>query len=152
MLFVSSDGLHRRCAPLFLRQDQDFVWGEDLKADLKRLNDHFSQLPDAEKEKGIMRFARNPPLDGDFLVTKLWDKHLRRWRDSEPVEVPEDPEKNKKLVEHLTKFSEAPPLQPSEIDFDPRDPETLSIQRFVRKKKGSWWQLPKDLEIKNERS
>jgi hypothetical protein len=32
-VFVSNDKLHRLCAPLFLRPDQTFVWGEDLKAD-----------------------------------------------------------------------------------------------------------------------
>lgn len=61
MIFVSSDKLHRRCAPLFLRADQGFVWGEDLKADLRRLNEHYLSLPDAEKEKGITRFASTPP-------------------------------------------------------------------------------------------
>jgi len=27
MMFVSSDRLHERCAPLFIREDQRFVWG-----------------------------------------------------------------------------------------------------------------------------
>ena len=31
MFFVSSDRLHQRCVPLFLREDQELVWGEDLK-------------------------------------------------------------------------------------------------------------------------
>jgi hypothetical protein len=34
MIFVSSDKLHKRCAPLFMREDQQFVWGGDLNNDL----------------------------------------------------------------------------------------------------------------------
>ena len=34
MMFVSSDKLHRETANLFLRADQEFVWGLDLKDDL----------------------------------------------------------------------------------------------------------------------
>lgn len=77
MVFVSSDKLHCRCAPLFLRSDQEFIWGEALKADLKCLNEHYTRLPDVQKEKGIMRFAPYPPETGDFLVSDIWDRHLR---------------------------------------------------------------------------
>src|SRR5262249_30399605 len=35
---VSSDDLHRRTAPLFMRPDQAFVWGIDLKRALKAIN------------------------------------------------------------------------------------------------------------------
>jgi len=38
MVFVSSDDLHRRTAPLFMRPDQAFVWGIDLKQALKAIN------------------------------------------------------------------------------------------------------------------
>ncbi|MCK4825385.1 hypothetical protein KA005_57085, partial [bacterium] len=31
MIFVSSDHIHRRCARLFMRDDQEFIWGPDLK-------------------------------------------------------------------------------------------------------------------------
>ena len=50
-LFVSGDKLHRKCAPVFLRSDQEFVWGFHLKAELARLNGEFAKLPEAEKER-----------------------------------------------------------------------------------------------------
>jgi len=37
MLFVSSDKFHRTCAPLFLRNDQLFIWGIDLKVIFRKL-------------------------------------------------------------------------------------------------------------------
>lgn len=151
MLFVSSDRLHERCAPLFLRQDQEFVWGVDLKADLRSLNAHYAALPEATKEQGVMSFASGPPKDGNFLVTRIWDHHLPKWRRirDEP-KLPRDPEKEAALVKKLKEVTKAPTLSLAEVDFDLHNPDSLSIQRFVAKRKGSWWQLPKDLEVSEE--
>lgn len=146
MMFVSSDKLHRKCASLFLRPDQEFVWGNDLKESLKALNAYYMGLPDQDKEKGIMSFANGPPPHFDSLVATLWDRHLPAWRGIKKSASQTDIANNKTLVEYLTKFSNAPELDPKEVDFDPRDPDTLSLQRFVQKRRGSWWQLPKDLE------
>jgi len=52
-LFVSGDKLHQKCTPLFLRDKQEFVWGPDLKADLKRMNAYYLTLPEAVREKGL---------------------------------------------------------------------------------------------------
>ena len=49
MMFVSNDRLHRRCAPLFLRPNQEFVWGPDVKANLGQINEHFPQTPQEHK-------------------------------------------------------------------------------------------------------
>ena len=51
MLFISSDKFHRNCAPLFLRKDQTFIWGLDLKADLQKIDQYYESLPLEEKEK-----------------------------------------------------------------------------------------------------
>ncbi len=67
-MFVSSDNLHRRCAPALMRRDQIFVWGPDLKADLARLNDHYLALPLEIRQKGVMSFAHCPPKEGSFLI------------------------------------------------------------------------------------
>jgi hypothetical protein len=79
-VLVSSDKLHRKCAPLFLRHDQHFVWGIDLKADLGKLNSHYLTLPGSEQEQGIMAFAHLPPKDGDFLTARIYDRFGEHWR------------------------------------------------------------------------
>ena len=85
-VFVSSDRLHEQCAPLFLRDDQSFVWGQDLKRDLQRLVERYAALPSEEKEKGVICFAPTPPRDdAECLVGKLWDRHLRPWREERPA-------------------------------------------------------------------
>jgi hypothetical protein len=81
MIFTSGDNLHGRITPLFLRNDQEFLWAPDLKADLSRLDTHYAALSDEVKAQGVARFALDPPPDGDYLTTKLWDRFLLRWRE-----------------------------------------------------------------------
>ncbi len=148
MAFTSSDKLHKKCAPLFLRKNQQFIWGPDFKLALGEINKHYLNLPDREKEKGVMSFASQPPIDGDFKISKLWDFHFQGWREERPKEVDlENPEfKHDALVEHLNRFVDSPEIQAEEVDFDLGNPDSLAIQRMVKKKKGSWFQVPKDLE------
>ena len=95
MVFVSSDDLHRRTAPLFMRPEQAFAWGIDLKVALKSINEHFLQLSEDERDKGISAFAHSPPAGN--LVADLWDRFMRRgYRDEEPVKM--DPEKQAELL------------------------------------------------------
>jgi len=146
MIFVSSDRLHARCAPLFLRDDQEFVWGEDLKADLKKLNNYYSALPNTIKEKGIMTFASEPPCEGEYLVTSLWDRNFPGWRERKKKHIPKEAIENAEFIEELDKIIEAPALKQEEATDESQDVDMMLIQRSVHKKKGSWWQIPKDLK------
>ncbi|HEX4277305.1 MAG TPA: hypothetical protein VHZ74_18240 [Bryobacteraceae bacterium] len=160
-VFVSSDKLQRRSAPLFLGKDQRFVWGPELKADLTKIVEQYKNLPQEEQEKGMMKYAHFPP--NDTLVATLLNgfgemmkqreqERLRALFDQPPVEAP--PPKNFKpfptaepeLVKHLNRFRDAPELAPEDVDFDQSNPDILSVQRRVNKRRGSFWQLPKDLK------
>jgi hypothetical protein len=150
-VFVSWDKLHRRCAPYFLRSDQEFVWASDLKVDLQRLIDRYSKLPDDVKEQGLIRFARYPPTDdSDCLTSQLWDRHMhKQWRERAVAKpAPADPAGDAKTVKELNDFSASRRIPPGEVDFNPADAEILQITRQIHVKKGSWWQLPKDLKTK----
>ena len=53
MVFVSNDKLHKRVVPLFLRDDQSFIVGDDLKADLRTWARAFEEItwpPDTEHQ------------------------------------------------------------------------------------------------------
>ena len=106
-------------------------------------------LSEEAKAEGLFAFARTPPTEGDFLVAHLWDKYLRPWRDR-ALEPKSDPDARARLVEELKQLSDAKELAPDEIDFDVRDPDVLATSRLVRKRKGSWWQLPKNLKPEEE--
>lgn len=150
-MFVSSDKLHRKCAPLFLRNDQQFVWGPELKDGLSKINRYYIELPDSEKEKGVMSFAGDPPKEGDFLISEIWDHHFKGWRNRKEIDLTDKNIKLSKLVEHIRQFTEAPGLAPGEIDFDPTNTDSMTIERSVRRKKGSWLQVPKDISTRNDK-
>lgn len=150
MIFLSSDRFHQRCAPLFLRPEQEFVWGQDLKADLAAINSHFLGLPDSEKEKGLMYFASKPPVAASALVSALWDRHIPGWRDRPASVEPRDPEDEKKLVDHLMSFEKAPGASLDQIPSDTVELDMVTLSRRIRKRKGSWWQLDKNLEDKEQ--
>jgi len=147
-MFVSSDHLHRRCAPCFLRKDQSFVWGPDLKADLNRLMNYYAARSDEEKEQGLMRMAPTPPQeDKESLTVQLWDRHLAPiWRKRDVPRKTTSPKQDAELVSHINRTASAPTLSPSEVDFDSTDAEFVTIQRRISRRKGSWWQVPKDVK------
>ena len=150
MLFVSSDRLHQRTAPLFLRSDQEFVWGPDLKRDLNRLNGYYTELPDSTKEKGIMSFADAPPKEGDFLVACLWDRHLPRWRERGEGRRERKTEDGVQSADYLKRVTDAPSLAGKEADFRSEDVQVLSVKRRVRARKGSWYQVPRELQASDQ--
>ena len=146
MMFVSNDKLHCRTAKLFLRPDQEFVWGSDLKADLKRLNIHYLALPDKVRDQGVLRIARHPPTEGVFLTTALWRKWMSDASFSERDHSEAiDPEKSGKLFARLKAFTEGETLPDSQISKTDVEPEAMCIKRFVQRRKGSWYLVPKDL-------
>ena len=150
MIFTSSDRLHERCVPLFLRPDQEFISGRDLKADLIRIVDHFNAVPEVEKEKGLYAFAEKPPTEGNFLIASLWDHYLPNWRNISTVSVNRDLKEDEYLVKHLNAFANAPRLKPEEIDFDLQNPNAVALERKVSKRRGKWWVLSKDLKTDEE--
>jgi hypothetical protein len=140
MIFVSSDDLHRRTAPLFMRPEQQFVWGIDLRAALKAINEHFLKLPEEERERGISKFAGSPPPGN--LVADLWDQFMAPGhRDRESVRM--NPEKQAEMLKRFKEFRKQPTLGPAEGTAI-GDAEMVSVSRMVRRKRGSWWQVPKD--------
>lgn len=149
MVFVSADKLHKRCAPAFLRQDQEFVWGPELKAELARMNTEFLKLPKAELERGLMGFARAPLGSPTDLIIGLWDRHLPGWRRRQEVPTPLPLEAEKKIVKQLREFTDSP-TDTTAMEVNVDDLDQLAIQRLVPKRKGSWWLLPKDLRVESE--
>lgn len=144
MVFTSNDNLHKRIVPLFLSDDQSFVTGSDLKADLAKLDQLYSALPEEQKARGLFAIASRPPLDASFLVTRLWDKHMAvSWRNGPDHNPPTrtHPEMSKLIREmrELAKAKES--LMP--VDSDKAD--HLVIKRKVYGVKGKWKRFPPEV-------
>lgn len=129
-----------------MRGDQLFVWGLELKEDLARLNRHFEQLPETTKEQGVICFARKPPTEGEFLVSAIWDRVFPQWRNvGETHKAPGDHD-IMGLMKEIEQKSKAPTMPEPETGWGATDVQMISVQRRVRRKKGSWLQVPKDLK------
>jgi hypothetical protein len=132
--------------PLFLNPDQTFVNGTDFKEDLRKLDAHYSALPDEVLRTGLINFARTPPDDQTFLTTRLWDKYLPRWREiRDTPKPPRDPEADKKLIEEINTLSDSPDLKP----HNERDMEKINyvtIIKDVRLRKGKWRRFSEESE------
>lgn len=79
-VFISDDRLHCDLAPLLIRDDQSFVVGEELKADLQHLSKFSQSLSEKERKKLTYALGFYPPPKKDSLVHHLWKKHMLPWR------------------------------------------------------------------------
>ena len=144
MLFVSSDRLHRKVAPFFLRNDQEYVWGPDLKASLKEINLYYSLFPNDQKELGILSLAPTPPQHITTLVSALWSRHMRPRQIKKSVFPHDDAEKNfEEIKVKAEKMKTMPGLKVDPGSFRIDDIQSATITRKVRKIKGDWFQIPK---------
>jgi hypothetical protein len=138
-IFVSSDKLHKKCAPLFLKEGQQYIWGTDLKKDLIKLNEYYKQLPDDIKKQGVMKFASEPPIGDQYLTSQVWDKY--RLRHGGSMELTEQQEKS--IVEQVMKLAEGDEISRQERNIT-RPLDHITIKRAVKERKGNWWQFQKD--------
>jgi hypothetical protein len=135
MVFTSSDSLHEKVVPLFLREEQSFVRGQDLKADLRNLVERYSALPEELLSRGLISFASDPPQDTDSLVTQLWDKHAPNWRNNK-VDLSEDLQKVViELMNRIDKDSQS--VDPNRrVDVGKAD--FVQVKHQVKPRKGKW--------------
>ena len=138
MVFTSSDNLHERTVPLFLRDDQSFVKGQDFKSDLHKLDEYYSALPEEVKSSGFHKFAGDPPEDTSFLVTRLWDKHLPKWRKLKEEIQPLDGSTKKALKEiaHIAETAKDYGGPTAQLGIE--DMQFALMRRQVRRGKGKW--------------
>jgi hypothetical protein len=103
-------------------------------------------LPDEVLGTGLINFAKTPPLDQNFLITRLWDKYLPRWGEiKDAPKAPRDPEADKKLIDEINRSSDSPDLRP----HDERDMEKINyvtIIKDVRLRKGKWRRFSEESE------
>ncbi|MDB5244532.1 MAG: hypothetical protein JWN18_402 [Parcubacteria group bacterium] len=151
MVFTSNDKLHAELAPFFLRADQTFVPGRELKTDLAKLDQHYStSITPEQKEEGVVSFASRPPKSDEFITTRLWDKHMgTKWREYEYKMRPQpDSELLKKFRDEIRKMEKAPEIKPlsgSTLD----EAAAMVMRRMVKGHKGKWRRFPP--EVMNRR-
>jgi hypothetical protein len=142
-IFASSDNLHQRTVPLFLRPDQSFVTGLDLKAGLSAIDQYYEKFPADVKARGFYAYADTPPEDASFLVTQLWDKHFPHWREQKAEHRELTPEQQQALAELVKKFSsKSKPATEAERPDSIEDVAFVHVERRVMRSKGKWTRVP----------
>lgn len=63
-----------------MREDQEFVWGTELKNDPASLNGQYARHADEVNQQGVMCFAPEPPKGEELLASAIWDRRCPYWR------------------------------------------------------------------------
>jgi len=113
-----------------------------LKADLAKLDAHYSALPLDVRERGVMTFVQNPPPNTDFLVTRLWDRFLPRWRQNRVLE-PRSPDMDAKILEAIKEMERAERLTGEAArDVDSDTAGFMMRKLRVPARRGKWRIVP----------
>lgn len=148
-VFTSKDDFHSRVVPSFLSSEQTFVNGLELKEDLKKLNEYYSQFPDEIQNQGLMTYAQTPPEDTNFLTTRLWDKHVPTWRDkSKRVDV-NDPFIREAIGQLMSKVRETEKSGAPHDETDLKNIDHLTMSRQVATRKGRYRRFSPEVEEQN---
>ena len=73
-VFSSSDKFQISLAKLCLKPEQEFVHGNDLKADLTEISLQCNNLNRNQKADWLSKYGRYPPDNSSSVTSQLWDK------------------------------------------------------------------------------
>ena len=99
-VFTSSDIFLMSFSKEFLAEEQDFVWGFDLKKDLQSICEYWSGKSDEQRKQYRKKYGNYPPEIQDSVTCKLWKKHFGE-RNESFGETELTPERGKQLMETI---------------------------------------------------
>ena len=119
MAFSSSDKFHQTLVPYFIRDDQRFVQGLDLKADLTHLAYDWNVNFHKDMKAWDAKYRSGPPENANSIVHRLWRELFPHWKPGANSDSSEsEPRKDKKLCEQLEEFEKAKALQGTDFTSD----------------------------------
>lgn len=78
--FCSGDKFHRDHFKYFSREDQKFVWGPDLKADLKQIVAYYNALSPEDRLKYDKELGSYPPFILNSVTRDMWERYCSPWK------------------------------------------------------------------------
>ena len=104
-IFASDDKFHKMFTPLFLENDQIFIPGTFLKADLKKFVEMRKAQNEEERDKWTLYHRNYPPEIESSFTSDLWKKNVSpRFRTSQNSAEIRSAEENEKIIEKIKKF------------------------------------------------
>lgn len=151
-VFTSNDRIHIALASIFMRPDQTFIPGNELKQDFTLLDQHYDKLPNEVKERGSSVFAPCPPDDILFLTTRLWDKYMATtWRSLKDNVRKFDgtdkvnPEIEREVIDHIKKFvKEGKVVNPS-LETPSDNADSMLLRHKLSIGRGKWKKFPPEV-------
>jgi hypothetical protein len=133
MVFASGDKLHARLVPHLKRENQEFVWGPDLRAALRELHAYYVTRRVEIGAAGPEALPFVPPTDVDNLVTRLWDQFLAGWRERAQRKSDHVAQEGPDVVMRTRGDGEELP----ENEW-PAQPDFLVVKKRVPPQRGHW--------------
>ena len=107
-IFCSADKFHRDCSKHFLRDDQEFIWRDDLKTDLKNIASCLESMTPDEKRYYVRHFGSRPPPLLESITVSLWNRYCGHWHENSGNRANDISEKEqKKIIEHVNSLLKA---------------------------------------------
>jgi hypothetical protein len=77
MAFSSRDRIHEEIVPAFMRENQTFIDGDDLKRELGALAESWRSKNETERTEWLKLHRIYPPREECPIIHKLWQSHMK---------------------------------------------------------------------------
>lgn len=98
MAFGSNDKFHESISPYFLKPNQSFISGQELKSDLSAIYDKWNVLDEKGRSEWRLQFGSAPPRNPESISSMLWQKYMSSKKDQGDIASNLSEEQNKKLA------------------------------------------------------
>ncbi len=131
-IFTSHDRFHKTFAPLFLREDQQFIIGGSLKSDLKSIVQLRDAVPEKELDNWMAKYKKFPPKQTDSITYMTWkDGATPNYKDWTEEPHKRTPEEEKELLERLKQMKGTRADVESSQVFDEEGTEFITRETWI---------------------
>ncbi len=125
---------------MFLRSDQEFVWGRELKGDLTHLDLYFKSLPEELRTQGVYKLGSCLPDQSQGKIRELIQRFTPNLLKPpvEPESISSDA--HAKLMGEMKEWDRAPTVDMPQ-NLSDGEWETMILKRSVHRQRGSWMQI-----------
>jgi len=131
-IFTSHDRFHKTFAPLFLRDDQQFILGNDLKSDLQSIVKLRDAVPEKERDEWMEKHKNFPPEQPDSFSYRTWKEgatpNYKDWTEEPHTRTPEE---DKELLERLKRMKATGSDVDSSEAFDEEGTEFITRESWI---------------------
>lgn len=133
-IFSSGDNFHKNVSEIFLFDDQSFIHRDELKSDLKEINERLYSLSSEQRVEWETKYGSEPPVNDNSFTYKFWRKYLPNWipgsrHQSESTSGSEREERVEELNESIDSLQQ---IDTNPFDkFDDEAVDFIAIEKWI---------------------